>query len=296
MSNIPDDIPEAKRDPWDQPSASTASRQLPLLWIGLSGGAIALGVGTALFLQGQSLSLSNFGWASGASPSTTLSPHLRSSFENLGMAFPGGVPAQSSDVDSATAGEAGLLGHRAYDEAPANSLVPVVADGSIRLRAAAASRFQEMAAAARADRISIVPLSGYRSVQEQQYLFFGIKAERGLRAEERAAVSAPPGYSEHHTGYAVDIGDGTQPDAHLEESFEQTAAFRWLSENAAYYGFELSFEGGASDRVSYEPWHWRFVGDRPSLETFYGSGAAASDATTDAATDAATTERSSDRP
>lgn len=274
MSNIPDDIPEAQRDPWVQPSDSTTSRKLPLMWLGIGCGAIALGVGTALLLQGQALNLGRFGLTSGTSES--LSPHLRESFENLGMTFPGGVATSTGDAvntDGDRDGSAGLLGHRAYDEAPANTLTAVVADGSIRLRTAAASRFQEMAAAARASGISIVPLSGYRSVQEQQYLFFGIKAERGLRAEERATVSAPPGYSEHHTGYAIDIGDGTQPDTHLEESFESTEAFQWLSENAAYYGFELSFEGGSSETVNYEPWHWRFVGDRDSLETFYGTGA-----------------------
>lgn len=281
MSNIPDDIPEAQRDSWDQPSASALSHKLPLMWLGIGGGAIALGVGTALLLQGQSLSLGNLGLSSRGGASMQLSPHLRRSFGNLGMAFPGETQARSEDVpstdeDGAADSVAGLLGHRAYEEAPVESLVPIVADGSIRLRAAAAARFQEMVAAARADGISLVPLSGYRSVQEQQYLFFGIKAERGQRAEERATVSAPPGYSEHHTGYAIDIGDGTRPNAHLQESFERTAAFRWLRDNAAFYGFELTFERDNSAGVSYEPWHWRFVGDRDSLETFYGTDAEAS--------------------
>jgi len=278
MNNIPDDIPEAQRDSRDQPSASTASRKLPFLWLAIGSGAIALGIGTALLLQGQTQGLDGF--ASGGASSAPLSPSLRSSFGNLGMEFPEDAqrPAEGIDADgdSATDGVAGLLGHRAYEEASPDSLAPVVADGSIRLRAAAASRFRDMVAAARADGISLVPLSGYRSVQEQQYLFFGIKAERGQRAEERATVSAPPGYSEHHTGYAIDIGDSTQPNAHLEESFERTAAFRWLSENAAYYGFELTFNRDNSAGVSYEPWHWRFVGDRDSLETFYGTDAEAS--------------------
>ncbi len=82
-------------------------------------------------------------------------------------------------------------------------------------------------------------------------------------------MSAPPGYSEHHTGYAIDIGDEYYPDADLKTSFENTSAFEWLQENAAYYSFELSFPKGNSQGVSYEPWHWRFVGDRDSLETFY---------------------------
>ncbi|MEM7758056.1 MAG: D-alanyl-D-alanine carboxypeptidase family protein, partial [Cyanobacteria bacterium P01_A01_bin.40] len=76
-------------------------------------------------------------------------------------------------------------------------------------------------------------------------------------------------YSEHHTGYAVDIGDGNAPATHLETDFANTAAFRWLEQNALKYSFELSFPPDNKQGVSYEPWHWRFVGDRDSLETFY---------------------------
>lgn len=164
-----------------------------------------------------------------------------------------------------------LLGHKPYEEAPESSLVAITADGGIALQRAAADAFLDMASAARNEGVYIAPLSGFRTVEQQQYLFFGIKEEQTQRASERATVSAPPGYSEHHTGYAVDIGDGEAPRADLELSFENTAAFKWLEENAARYSFELSFEKGSSGEVSYEPWHWRYVGDRQSLEMFYGS-------------------------
>ncbi|MGI0485657.1 M15 family metallopeptidase [Pantanalinema rosaneae CENA516] len=160
-----------------------------------------------------------------------------------------------------------LLGHYAYSEAPADELAPVARD--IMLRKSAATAFQAMAAAAQADGVSLVPLSGFRSKHDQDYLFFGKKAERGQVATERAKVSAPPGYSEHHTGYAIDIGDGSVPSVDLSESFEQTAAFQWLQANAAHYSFELSFPQGNRQGVSYEPWHWRYVGDIHSLKTFY---------------------------
>ncbi|MFQ3637922.1 MAG: M15 family metallopeptidase [Cyanobacteriota bacterium] len=162
-----------------------------------------------------------------------------------------------------------LLGHIAYAEAPQNTLSPILPNGSILLRDAAAERFLAMVRAARAERVRLVPLSGFRSVEEQTYLFFALKAKRSLSAQERAQVSAPPGYSEHHTGYAVDIGDGDRPDTDLETDFDQTAAYRWLTANAARFGFELSFPKNNAQGVSYEPWHWRFVGDRHSLETFY---------------------------
>ncbi len=162
-----------------------------------------------------------------------------------------------------------LLGHLPYEEAPLSELEPVSADGQIKLRRAAAERFRAMVAAAQQEGVVLMPLSGFRSKQDQDYLFFEVKEQRAQRASERALVSAPPGYSEHHTGYAIDIGDGARPETHLKETFEETAAFRWLEKNAARFSFELSFPRNNPQGVSYEPWHWRFVGDRHSLQTFY---------------------------
>jgi D-alanyl-D-alanine carboxypeptidase len=162
-----------------------------------------------------------------------------------------------------------LLGHLAYIEAPASELQPITPDGQIKLRTAAAQKFQAMSAAAGKEGVILVPISGFRSIDDQKHLFFDVKAERGQVTTERAEVSAPPGYSEHHTGYAVDIGDGNTPATNLSPDFENTAAFKWLEKNAPYYSFEISFPKNNPQGVSYEPWHWRFVGDRDSLETFY---------------------------
>lgn len=175
----------------------------------------------------------------------------------------------NSPVDSAETEASPLLNHFPYEEAPVSELEPVSSDGNIMLRRAAAAKFLEMIDAARADGIRITPLSGFRSLDQQESLFFDVKAERGQQATLRAEVSAPPGYSEHHTGYAIDVGDEYYPDTDLRVSFERTPAFEWLQENAAYYSFELSFPEDSPQGVSYEPWHWRFVGDRHSLETFY---------------------------
>lgn len=163
----------------------------------------------------------------------------------------------------------GKSGHFAYQEAPAQQLQSITADGRIKLRQPAAEKFKAMVAAARAQGIILVPISGFRSVAEQQHLFFDVKAQRGQAAADRASVSAPPGYSEHHTGYAFDIGDGNVPATNLNPNFEKTAAFKWLQANAARFSFEMSFPKNNLQGVSYEPWHWRFVGDRQSLETFY---------------------------
>ena len=162
-----------------------------------------------------------------------------------------------------------LLKHFAYPEASPKDLQPINSDRRFKLRKAAARQFDAMSASARASGVVIVPISGFRTVKDQQHLFFDVKAQRGQTATKRAEVSAPPGYSEHHTGYAVDIGDSRSPATNLSTNFEKTRAYKWLSANAARYSFELSFPKNNRQGVSYEPWHWRYVGDRDSLETFY---------------------------
>lgn len=164
-----------------------------------------------------------------------------------------------------------LLGHFAYEEASADELVSFSADGRLKLRPSANEKYQQMRDAARRDGISLTLISGFRSIEEQQYLFFEVKEQRAQDTTKRAEVSAPPRHSEHHTGYAIDIGDGNLPGTNLSPSFENTAAFRWLQNNAARYSFELSFPRDNPQGIAYEPWHWRFVGDQDSLETFYKS-------------------------
>jgi len=162
-----------------------------------------------------------------------------------------------------------LLGHFSYPEAPESELVMVSADGRQRMRKAAAQKYRTMVQAARSQGVFLVPISAFRSIKDQQQLFFGVSAQRNQSPAERAAVSAPPKYSEHHTGYAVDIGDGAVPATNVNLNFEKTKAFHWLQANAARFSFEMSFPKDNPQGVSYEPWHWRYVGDQDSLETFY---------------------------
>jgi zinc D-Ala-D-Ala carboxypeptidase len=238
-----EDIPEALRE---GPIADSQLRFSPMtfLWGGIGLGAIALSTGIFVWWQQPAARIP-------ASP-------------KLVQPRPEPLRATTGLQESTS-----LLGHFSYQEAPPNTLQPIVADGSIKLRQAAAEKFLAMVQAAKAAGVTLVPVSGFRSIADQEYLFFDLKAQQGNRATERAAVSAPPGYSEHHTGYAIDILDGTRPDTNLETSFETTPAFRWLQANAAHFSFELSFPKDNPQGVSYEPWHWRFVGDRDSLETFY---------------------------
>jgi D-alanyl-D-alanine carboxypeptidase len=86
--------------------------------------------------------------------------------------------------------------------------------------------------------------------------------------EEAAKSVAPPGYSEHHTGYAVDLVDGYVPNADINGNFAETKAFQWLTQRAKEFGYELSFPENNLQSVKYEPWHWRFVASSKAAEIF----------------------------
>ncbi|MBM5809553.1 MAG: D-alanyl-D-alanine carboxypeptidase family protein [Cyanobacteria bacterium M_surface_9_m1_291] len=189
----------------------------------------------------------------------------------LVVVFPGlfnrsGAPSSLGRLGLRPAADGRLLGHFPYGEVDQGQLV-AIAPG-LQLQREAASALVAMQQAARADGIELVVLSAYRSVATQNRLFFEVKSERNQTARERARVSAPPGYSEHSTGYAVDLGDGAAPGTNLAAAFEQTAAFAWLQANAARYQFTLSFPEGNAQGVNYEPWHWRFEGTAQALRVF----------------------------
>jgi zinc D-Ala-D-Ala carboxypeptidase len=117
----------------------------------------------------------------------------------------------------------------------------------------AARAFANMHAAAREDRVTLQIVSAFRSADYQLGILRG-KRERGLPIGEILRVSAAPGYSEHHSGRAVDLT--TPGHVALEEDFERSAAFTWLRANAARYGFALSYPRDNRHGIAYEPWHW----------------------------------------
>ena len=101
--------------------------------------------------------------------------------------------------------------------------------------------------------VAMFLVSAFRSPRYQHDLI-ARKLAIGQSIEEILAVNAAPGYSEHHTGRALDIG---APDCEvLTEMFECTPAFRWLAGNAERYGFHMSYPRGNKLGIAYEPWHW----------------------------------------
>jgi D-alanyl-D-alanine carboxypeptidase len=102
-------------------------------------------------------------------------------------------------------------------------------------------------------------ISCLRNTTYQRNLFCGNRS-RGIPPAQRAETVAPPGYSEHHTGYAVDFGSAHVPQCQFRYCFGRTRAGEWLKHHAPEFGFEMSFPPGNVQGVAPEPWHWRWVG------------------------------------
>lgn len=126
---------------------------------------------------------------------------------------------------------------------------------------------QAMMDACRADGLSPVICSAYRT-QEKQETLFQNKVSRLIAqgyteseaAVEAGKVVAVPGTSEHQLGLAVDIVDINNQN--LDESQEHTAIQKWLMAHCWEYGFILRYPNGKSELtgITYEPWHYRYVG------------------------------------
>ena len=122
-----------------------------------------------------------------------------------------------------------------------------------RLTPQAAANWQQMVAAAAADGVRLLIVSGFRSLDYQAELIRN-KINNGQNIEEILEVNAAPGYSQHHTGGAIDVATpGSRP---LTDEFEDSEAFRWLTENAKDYGFSMTYSRDNRYGFVYEPWHW----------------------------------------
>lgn len=142
---------------------------------------------------------------------------------------------------------------------PADLVTPAVPHTNVpQLRKVAASALVTMFAAAKRDGITLYSLSAYRSFSTQKSIF-----DRNLLQLGRTTtlgLTAKPGYSEHQTGLADDLGDGTSCD--LAVCFESHPAAKWLAANSWRYGWILRYPLGYTKvtGIQTEPWHFRYVG------------------------------------
>jgi D-alanyl-D-alanine carboxypeptidase len=140
-----------------------------------------------------------------------------------------------------------------------------------------------MFTAAKADGITLVFGSGYRSETLQRQFYNSYVAESGQAFAD--ATSARPGFSEHQTGLAFDATNLSQT-CHLETCFADQPEGSWLAANGYQYGFIIRYPDGkkAVTGYDYEPWHMRYVGAElatemreqgiSTLEEFFGLPAA----------------------
>jgi len=121
------------------------------------------------------------------------------------------------------------------------------------LTPAAAKNWRRLKRAAAADGESIFIVSAFRSISRQADIIRG-KLAAGESIEQIIKRFAPPGFSEHHSGHAVDLSTPgvTKP----ESEFEGSTAFAWLCRNAGRFGYRLSYPRENAHGYRYEPWHW----------------------------------------
>ena len=145
-------------------------------------------------------------------------------------------------------------GLKTHEEAIALEIAEVGSDGrEHRLIPKAASHWLQMNASAQADGIGMFIFSAFRSVERQTQIIRN-KIDAGQSLGDILSVSAPPGYSEHHTGRAIDIG--TLESENLSLEFGNSSAFAWLQLHAHEFGFVMSYPQGNASGYLYEPWHW----------------------------------------
>lgn len=154
------------------------------------------------------------------------------------------------------------------------------------------SALTKMKEAAKKEGKNINEISGYRSYNDQVSTFFARsdvtnpitrcytgpanRDEVKRQYLARGEASAPPGFSEHHSGKAFDFNS-------VERTFENTPEFKWLESNASKYGFKLSYPKNSTKGAGYEPWHWYYTGGGINEDTANnsgGSGTASTDSST----------------
>ncbi len=136
------------------------------------------------------------------------------------------------------------------------------------------TNYEEFAKAAEAAGFPLVMVSAYRSVSSQQSVFSQnvqeVMSSKGVSEEEATKITKEtitvPGYSEHHTGLAVDVVDqnwyNNYPSQLLEASYGDQPGAKWIAENAPKFGFIIRYPKDRQDitKITYEPWHLRYVG------------------------------------
>lgn len=156
----------------------------------------------------------------------------------------------------------------------AESQLATLSDNSHQVDSRIAADYEDFSEAATKAGFPLVIISAFRSVESQKEVFDtnvnGLVSGNGMTEEEAIAKTketiTEPGYSEHHTGLAVDIVDqdwyNTYQTQVLDASYVDQPGAKWIAENAPKYGFIIRYPKDRQDitGITYEPWHIRYVG------------------------------------
>lgn len=146
-----------------------------------------------------------------------------------------------------------------------------------------ATALEALNAAAKNEGIHFIVASAYRSYDNQATTYQSVVNGYGQAEADRQ--SARPGYSEHQTGWAADLG-ALNGECRIELCFGDTPEGKWLAANAYKFGFIIRYPDGKENITGYlyEPWHVRYVGrvlseemhrtNIQTLEEFFGVPAA----------------------
>jgi D-alanyl-D-alanine carboxypeptidase len=131
------------------------------------------------------------------------------------------------------------------------------ADGSYKVVDVVKEAFEGMCADMKSIGLTVKAVSAYRNYDTQKDLYDNYVKRDGVKVAD--TYSARPGYSEHQTGLALDVYNGTI----AYTSFDQTNEYKWLKDNAHRYGFIIRYQKDKESITGYkyEPWHLRYVGE-----------------------------------
>ena len=147
------------------------------------------------------------------------------------------------------------LNQKIYFESCNLVTINTLQNSSLKLDSLAAIAFLKMEKDAAQDSIKFKVASAYRTVDRQSKII-NRKLKKGISIESILKENTLPGFSEHHSGKAIDfLSDNSYL---LSVEFEKTKTYKWLTQNADKYGFYLSYPKNNKDGIMYEPWHWMY--------------------------------------
>ncbi|MCX8454780.1 M15 family metallopeptidase [Paenarthrobacter ureafaciens] len=177
---------------------------------------------------------------------------------STGLLAPQAAVAVEYDISSASSLQVVVNKHRALNPA---TYVPASLSrvSTERLRSEAASAYNAFVKAGKSAGVTVRAVSGYRSYSEQQSLYSDYVARYGQSTAD--TLAARPGYSEHQTGLAMDVGNASGVCA-MQACFADTPVGRFAAAEGWKYGFIIRYPYNAQGTTgyTYEPWHLRYVG------------------------------------